>query len=146
MNIKTHNRIKTACLVLFGACMLMILNGCAVLSNESSDSVTIVGKYVFPPPGGISGDTTTIQITTDDEGTYSVQVNVGDEMIESTIVSVTVDDIWFYTEVSTPIGDLDQVWKVQRTEADNDKTSVSILSGIDDEFNSVTLKGTFETD
>ena len=111
-----------------------------------SDSMTlrgqlvkdIVGTYKFPPPEGISGDTTTIQLTKDQEGIYSAQVTVGEEMIEATNVIAKEDEFSFDSEVKTQIGDMTQAWKVQVAEGE---VTLSILSDIGGQSQSMTLKG-----
>ena len=64
----------------------------------------IDGTYEFPPPDGITGDSTTVKLTKDDEGNYSAQVAVGDETIDASNVIVKDDEFSFDTEVETQIG------------------------------------------
>ena len=94
----------------------------------------------------MTGDSTTVKLTKDAEGNYSVLVTVGDESIDATNVIVKDDEFSFDTEVETQIGDMNQAWRVQVAEGE---VTLSILADIGDQSELMTLKGTLvneETD
>lgn len=98
----------------------------------------IEGTYTFPPPEGIQGDTTKVQLAKSDDDNFSVTVTVGDETIEATNVRVGEDQFSFDTETKTQIGNMIQAWKIEV--ADNEAT-LSILADVDGQSESMTLKG-----
>lgn len=116
-----------------------------------SESVTLTGKrlreiegiYHFPPPMGAEGDTTTVQLTKNEEGNHAVQVIVGTDSIDASNVVVKDDEFSFDTEVETQIGIMSQSWKVQI--ADSEAT-LSVLADVGGQSQSMTLKGMRETE
>ena len=103
----------------------------------------IEGTYTFPPPEGVNGDTTKIQLSKDDQDNYTVSVTVGEETIETKNVMVKGEEFSFDAETKTQIGDMTQAWKVQVTDGE---ATLSILSNVGGQGQSLTLKGSLETD
>ncbi len=111
-----------------------------------SQSITLKGKvvneiegsYTFPPPEGVQGDTTKIQLAKNEDDNFSVIVTVGTETIEALNVIVKSEEFSFDTEVKTEIGNMSQAWKIEV--ADNEAT-LSILADVGGQSQSMTLKG-----
>lgn len=99
----------------------------------------IEGTYEFPPPEGVEGDTTIVQLTKNKEGNHAVQVIVGDETVEAINVLVKEDAFSFDTEVETQIGKMFQSWKLQVTDAGVTLYMSADVGGTNE---SMTLKGT----
>lgn len=116
-----------------------------------SESMTFIGKllreiegrYEFPPPEGVEGDTTIVQLIKNEEGKHVVQVKVGDETVEATNVIVKEDEFSFDTEVKTQIGNMFQSWKIQVTDA---TATLSMLADVGGKSDSMTLTGTRDTE
>lgn len=103
----------------------------------------IEGTYTFPPPEGVNGDTTKIQLAKDDQDNYTVSGTVGDETIEATNVIVKSEEFSFDTVTKTQNGDMTQAWKVQVSVGE---ATLSILAEVGGQSQSITLKGSLETD
>lgn len=105
--------------------------------------IEIEGTYEFPPPEGVEGDTTIVQLTKNKEGNHAVQVIVGDETVEAINVIVKEDAFSFDTEVETQIGKMFQSWKLQVTDAG---VTLYMSADVGGTSESLTLKGTRGTE
>ncbi|MXZ44122.1 MAG: hypothetical protein F4Z01_03975 [Gammaproteobacteria bacterium] len=103
----------------------------------------IVGTYKFLPQEGLQNDTTTIQLAKDDEDNFSVKVTVFDKTIEGTNIRVSEDHFSFDTEVKNQNGNKFQSWKVK---IEDDEVKLTVLAEVGGQSQSITLKGSLETD
>ena len=102
----------------------------------------IEGTYEFPPPEGVEGDTTIVQLAKNKEGNHAVQVIVGDETVEATNVIVKKDAFSFDTEVETQIGNRFQSWKIEVADTTATLSMSADVGGVSE---SMTLKGARDT-
>ena len=100
--------------------------------------IEIEGTYEFPPPEGVEGDTTIVQLTKNNEGTHAVQVRVGDETFMGTNVIVNENAFSFDTEVETQLGNMFQSWKIEVADT---TATLSMLADVDGSSESMTLNG-----
>ena len=101
--------------------------------------ITLEGNYEFWPPEGARGPNVLLQLTRDDDDNFSVEVTVGDDTIETKNLAVSQSQFSFDTEIDDPTGGESQSWKIQVTDCE---AKLLIYANVDDEFQSMTLKGT----
>lgn len=71
------------------------------------------GTYEFPPPQGVQGHLTTVQLIKNDETDYSAKVTVFDKAIQVSNIIVSEDRFSFDTESKAENGETSQTWTVK---------------------------------
>lgn len=98
----------------------------------------LVGTYEFPPPEGVEGETTTIQLTKNEEDNYVASVSVLDMTIQTSNVIVDDGQFSFVTQSPLQTEDTSQTWRVLVA---NDGVTLSLTSDIEGKSHSMELKG-----